>query len=525
MKPDETRGLWLGMLGVAIFALTLPMTRLAVGTAQAPQMSGVFIALGRAVVAAGLSALFLLATRAPDEVLLVVQAPPDLGSPRLLPAGAAGLGTGGTLTSSTTRRRGIFAGIDVLPTVLRHLGRPIPDTVRGQPIRTRPGRDAAALRRLEARLRVVLARRVPALRTLLLTWAGLLLALVAADRRRGLRRALRLGGLGIFWVPSVLLATAALAPGREVELALISAAAFALAILTDLLVGWPRGLAVPAVVGLAAYAADLAAGSPLIVRALLGPNPRSGSRYFGLGNELEAILPILLFVGLAAALPTLRRSRRGALTFALAGLALGVVAGSGRLGADVGAVITIGAGAATATVLMLPGGPTRRAVAIALLVPAAALVGLAALDLLTGGDSHFTRTVLHARSGGDLWDTISRRYELAYRNLVLGAMPVLTALSVGAVAWAVVRREDVLAPVRGSAAWRAGLAGALASCVAGTLFNDSGPLVLVFGVFMLLFATLYVRGVPPSPAPQVARGGAPASPAPVAAGSAARGID
>lgn len=58
-------GLWLGLLGVVIFALTLPMTRLAVGTPEAPQLSGVFIAMGRAVIAALLSALFLLATRAP----------------------------------------------------------------------------------------------------------------------------------------------------------------------------------------------------------------------------------------------------------------------------------------------------------------------------------------------------------------------------------------------------------------------------------------------------------------------------
>lgn len=65
MKSEEIKGLWLGLLGVTIFALTLPMTRMAVGTPEAPQMSGVFIALGRAVVAAGLSALFLLATRAP----------------------------------------------------------------------------------------------------------------------------------------------------------------------------------------------------------------------------------------------------------------------------------------------------------------------------------------------------------------------------------------------------------------------------------------------------------------------------
>jgi drug/metabolite transporter (DMT)-like permease len=65
MSAEHKRGLWLGLLGVAIFALTLPFTRLAVGTADAPQLSGVFIALGRAVVAAGLSMVFLLVNRAP----------------------------------------------------------------------------------------------------------------------------------------------------------------------------------------------------------------------------------------------------------------------------------------------------------------------------------------------------------------------------------------------------------------------------------------------------------------------------
>ncbi len=61
----EATGLWLGLLGVVIFALTLPMTRLAVGTPADPQMSGVFIALGRAAAAGLLSVALLLATQAP----------------------------------------------------------------------------------------------------------------------------------------------------------------------------------------------------------------------------------------------------------------------------------------------------------------------------------------------------------------------------------------------------------------------------------------------------------------------------
>ncbi len=64
-RADISKGLWLGLLGIVIFSVTLPMTRLAVGSADLPQMSGAFIAFGRAVVAAMLSGVFLLATRAP----------------------------------------------------------------------------------------------------------------------------------------------------------------------------------------------------------------------------------------------------------------------------------------------------------------------------------------------------------------------------------------------------------------------------------------------------------------------------
>ena len=58
-------GMLLGLLGVVMFAMTLPMTRLAVGDAAAPQLSPAFVTAGRAAVAGVLSALLLLAWRAP----------------------------------------------------------------------------------------------------------------------------------------------------------------------------------------------------------------------------------------------------------------------------------------------------------------------------------------------------------------------------------------------------------------------------------------------------------------------------
>jgi drug/metabolite transporter (DMT)-like permease len=51
----ESRGMWLGLIGVAIFSLTLPFTRIAVA-----ELNPAFVAFGRAVVA-GVCALLLLA--------------------------------------------------------------------------------------------------------------------------------------------------------------------------------------------------------------------------------------------------------------------------------------------------------------------------------------------------------------------------------------------------------------------------------------------------------------------------------
>ena len=63
-RHDEWRGLWLGLLGVVIFAVTLPMTRLATGSAAAPQLAPVFVTFGRAAGAGLLSLGYLALVRA-----------------------------------------------------------------------------------------------------------------------------------------------------------------------------------------------------------------------------------------------------------------------------------------------------------------------------------------------------------------------------------------------------------------------------------------------------------------------------
>lgn len=61
---DVTRGLLLGVAGVVMFAFSIPMTRLAGGSASAPQLDPAFVAFGRAVVAGLLSVAYLAVTGA-----------------------------------------------------------------------------------------------------------------------------------------------------------------------------------------------------------------------------------------------------------------------------------------------------------------------------------------------------------------------------------------------------------------------------------------------------------------------------
>ncbi len=56
---DLARGWALGVLGVVIFALTIPMTRLASGSLADPQLPAVFVAIGRAALAGLLSLAWL----------------------------------------------------------------------------------------------------------------------------------------------------------------------------------------------------------------------------------------------------------------------------------------------------------------------------------------------------------------------------------------------------------------------------------------------------------------------------------
>jgi hypothetical protein len=454
----------------------------------------------------------LVAARAPGELIVVLQRARRASGHELLWSATAGLGAGGhTLTSRTTEQRGLIAAVDVAPTLLGHLRLPIPATMHGRQIRPDGALDGGWLRSLKARLEVVYPRRLPALGCLLAACALLaLLAWVmptsarapgahAVDRRRArLRRAIRVGALALLFAPVAMLIPAALEPSAGVEYALIAAASLALGTLTDAFVPWPRAPIAPALAAVLAFSVDALAGTQLLIRSLLGPNPAYGSRFYGIGNELKAALAVLVFAAVAAALYRSRRSWRAATTMACAGALLAVVEGSARIGAGVGGVILVCAGTAVATLLLLPERVRpSRALAAVVAAPLLGLVLLAGLDLATAhGSGHFTGSVLHAGSLSELAELIARRYEAAWEEAGNGLMPLATALALLLAVAGVRHRERLLAPVAADPAWLAALAGALTAGLVGTLSEDSGPVLLVSAVAALACAIAYLWGSP-----------------------------
>ena len=378
--------------------------------------------------------------RAAGELLLVVERALGGSGHELLWVAAAGLpgdagpgatrsqGPGGpasTLSSQTTNERGLIAAVDLAPTILEHLRlTPIPADMRGDPIRTDGPLHSASLRALMARLHVISGRRLKALGFLLSAWALLLLVSIllparkpdsGRSRRVGLAHggkrvgaraanpgsrqapawAMRAGALGVLWAPVAVLIPAALEPSAPAEYATIALACLALGALSDRLLPWPRALLAPAIVMLVAFVADALAGTQLLMRSLLGPDPILGARFYGIGNELKSGLAVLVLAAVAAALypalsdghaaqrgPAARAAgergsspvadawpdwrRRALLSMVCAGVLLAAIEGSAKIGAGVGGVILVSAAFALATAMLLPGALSRRRALIVL---------------------------------------------------------------------------------------------------------------------------------------------------------------
>jgi len=427
------------------------------------------------------------------EVLLIVAFPHpspsmrergDVVTPLVVARGPAEeiLAEGGSvagLTSETTQREGLVANVDVAPTVLSHLGVPIPAAMTGSPIEI----EGETPGDLHARFLDIRAVR-PGLQLLLLAVA--LAALVAVGLFLRLRPPAPevAKALGVWTLVAIALPLALLPVSVLPRVTWVTALGIA-AILTAAIVAgaWvvgrrdaPAAVALVGAAGLVLLVLDGLQGWPGMMMPVIGGGALDGARFHGIGNVYAGVL-------LAGAVLVAAHLRPWVGVALLAGS--GLFAGLPGLGSNFGAATTLFAAAGLWGALRLRRrlGPLEVAIAAATAVAGAAAIVLAHRFL--GPDvSHIARAADEAGRGGlvALLEIAARRLaiNLELTSRVPAAWLVIVAL--GAAAWAAARRRGHLSR---DPEWRDACLVLALSALVGFVVNDTG-----IGLAGLAFAFL-----------------------------------
>jgi hypothetical protein len=165
--------------------------------------------------------------------------------------------------------------------------------------------------------------------------------------------------------------------------------------------------------------------------------------------------------------------------------------------------VTFAAGGAGAVVASLPGGPSRRAVALAIVVPVLAVGALVALDYAIGGGAHLTRTLSSSSGPGDLGKVIVRRWRLSVAGLGRGSTPFVFGACLALLAAGLVYRRRLLDRValERLRPFRATIVGSFFAVIVGAVANDSGPMIVMIGTVCLALLVGYARSGNPHDAP------------------------
>ncbi|HLT58120.1 MAG TPA: hypothetical protein VKZ69_05035 [Limnochordales bacterium] len=486
-----------------------------------------------------------------DAFLLVVSPTPPATALRhnflltpiaWIPLGNAGAaadqaaGAAGPLLASspTTRRAGIVTNTDVAPTLLAALGIPPPSAMTGRPLAgvslaalardgpptaPRPADPWEAVALIYQRAVAVHRLRPPIVRTFIglaiavfVGWSGwlaaaALLGVPGPETRRTWWRwvllVLLAAPLSLLLLP-LLLPRAALAPpptamaGAGLLAAVLAALAAA--------AGRRQEIASFILLSLATVLAlvwDTVRGAPLIKSSVLGYDPITGARFYGIGNEYMGVLIGTALVGTTGLLDLM--PRRPWLRWAVIGLyaLVAAVLAAPSLGVNVGGTIAAVSGFAVASLLLwrLRLGWRQGLLAAGLVLGAVA--GAAAADLALHPDqpSHLGRAaeLLLAGDWTALGHIAARKVQLNVRLLrwTIWAQVLVVSLGITAVALhrpgALIQRLEQRHPylVRG-------IRGAAVASLVALAANDSGVVAaataMIPATATLLYLVLLDRG-------------------------------
>lgn len=457
---------------------------------------------------AGGQSLIILAAPEPQAEAL-------LDRDYLTPVFISGLGQG-ALTSNTTKKNGLVGNMDIAPTILNFLGVPIPVEMAGSPIKSSKMSDVA--NRLVQRHDQIVAMRTvrsPVLLVYSLLILGGLAGAIAVVRLRTIGRPL---GNGYIWalktfllfLLSVPLASLIQIPvaGDNLPIAVGSLVAGALIIaLIALALSFKNPLMPFIAVGAGTslvLAYDTLTGTFLSERSFFGSDLIAGGRFYGLGNTYMGIMIGASVLGLASVCSRapLKNSRMTPFVGSASLLAVAVIVGHPRIGANVGGLIT-GVSTALFFWVILKGAAFNwKTLGAGLAILIVLMAVILSLDLpQENGKSHAGKAiaVIQAKGSQAVGDIVIRKLRMNIRGIF--SFPGLLVLALAGVIvmlrWALVTdsslgslRPDYDTLIKGfkTSIW--------AAAVAGT-FNDTGAIAAA-AILIFLAVPLYLLALDPA---------------------------
>lgn len=458
----------------------------------------------------------------PEDLIVVVSSAPsaERQKHRVL-LGAVGIrGDGiepGLLSSGTTRRAGVLALADLVPTLLDLLDLPIPDEMDGRPARVHPNPDAPAiLAALDRDLADASSSRRLLTREMLL-FGMVAVALASTIAIAGERSKLRVApGADAESQPrflsaerlrptvAVLLLAAAAFPLflylegllaiREdaSEAILLAIASLAAAVLARAALGTERALVAVLVAGAAVPLVDLLLGSPIGHRSPLAFQIAGGGRFYGVD---EGVMGMVVGAELFAAAAVLDRARdhRRAIATVATGFAVTVwLLGSPAFGSKFGAALT--AVPAFGVLAACAGGRrlTLKAIGAIAAVTVLTTGSLVLADSLRDPESrsHVARA---AEGRTDLGNLLERKLEANWEITTQTFWTPALLVFAAALLLAARKRDGRMAAVLARRPnHRAALTAVIVGSVAALAFNDGG---VVAAAPMTLYAATTTFGV------------------------------
>lgn len=403
----------------------------------------------------------------------------------------------GMITSPTTRRPGLITNTDIAPTILTFFGIKPPVFMTGRPVET-----IAADNPLETLVsmnhRIVTTFETRPLITkgyVILQIVVIILAMVVMFMRRRAAPNLEPFLLGLMAVPLSLLLIAGVTITSLVLYILAAVLITGLIVVASLRFGFDRGLDPFIFVCLGTTLAlllDVVTGADLIKNSVLGYDPMSGARFYGIGNEYMGILIGAAIVGLTALLQRFPGRRKLLLVFTAVSFALIIyLMAAPQYGTNVGGTIAAVAGFGI-TFLPLAGVRlTRRSVLIVVLGIGLVLGGFIAFDLqrpLTA-QSHIGRTANLIIAGGidEIGRIIARKASMNLKLIRSTLWSRVFLISLAALVVLFHRPPGVLQRIKSSYPDLAhGFIGVLTGSVVALLVNDSG---IVAAATMMIYAS------------------------------------